>query len=308
MRSFYLPLPISFSLSVSAAGREVIQKLAAGIESLQLSQNEVKAGLKNVSFRLESLEERTQPTDRIKVSASNTDHGRAIFDSLRLASPSNVRYASEGEGPAIISPELFGAAMVECKRTSTERQNENFLVNLYTPSLMDVVKTVDADLRLVNSECYQWLRCMRGYRQSDLEPDLFSAHHSLVEFWPGYQNAPECAVPRLFGKFTSWESRASIHCIWDAKWKINMAAFGEKCKYLQISGEDAVDHNGVALKLKGVLFDTEECWMIRSSGNTIVDVVICKLCQGGSRQLLKEFLSVRTPGWRRPGLCVRRWR
>jgi hypothetical protein len=55
-----------------------------------------------------------------------------------------------------------------------------------------------------------------------------------------------------------------------------MAAFGEKCKYLQITGEDSVDHNGVALRLKGVLFDIHEFWMIHSAGSTIVDVVKCK--------------------------------
>lgn len=100
---------------------------------------------------------------------------------------------------------------------------------------------------------------------------------------------------RHFGKFISWECRASIHSIWDAKWKIDMKAFGEKCKYLQVAGEDCVDHNGVALKLKGVLFDVEEFWMIRSSGNTIVDVVQCKWAQLSSKQRILDFLRVTDP-------------
>jgi hypothetical protein len=114
---------------------------------------------------------------------------------------------------------------------------------------------------------------MSGHSQSDIKPDLFSAYHALIEFHPAYLNAPVCAMKRQFGKFISWQSRASLHCIWDAKWKIDIKAFGEKCKYLQTTGEDAVDHNGVALMLKGVLFDFEEFWMITSIGNTIVKVV-----------------------------------
>jgi hypothetical protein len=222
------------------------QKLAAGIESIQLGQVKIENGLKTVSFRLDGLEEKSQPTGRNKVSGSNTDHGQAIYNSLMLSG--NIRDAPEGEGPAIISPEIYGATL-QLER-DPQRPHENVLVNLYTPSLIQVVVQVDPSLRLVNSEYFQWLRCMSGNRKADLKPDLFSAHHSLVEFY-----APECVVSRLFGKFVSWECRASVHCIWDAKWSIDMAAFGEKCKYLQITGEDSVDHNGVALRLKGVLFD-----------------------------------------------------
>jgi hypothetical protein len=82
---------------------------------------------------------------------------------------------------------------------------------------------------------------------------LFSAHHSFVQFLPAYVNAPACAVQRLFGSVISWESRASIYCIWDAKWRIDIKSFSEKCRYLQIADEECVDHNGVVLKLKGVL-------------------------------------------------------
>ena len=175
------------------------------------------------------------------------------------------------------------------------RPHEKELVSLYTPSLMQILNEVSPDLRLVNSEYFPWLQCVSGHRSSDLKPDLFSGHHSLVQFLPAYARAPACVVPRFFGKFASWESRGSIHCIWDAKWKIDMKAFGEKCKYLQIAGEDCVDYNDVAVKLKGVLFDVEEFWMIRSSGNTIVDVVKCPWTQSGSKQQLVNFLHVADP-------------
>jgi hypothetical protein len=40
------------------------------------------------------------------------------------------------------------------------------------------------------------------------------------------------------------------------KWNINMEAFGDKCKYLQITGEEeCLEINGVEIRLKGILFD-----------------------------------------------------
>jgi hypothetical protein len=244
------------------------------------------AGVERINFRFDSLEERR--TGYSKISASNTDHGSFIFNTLQLTS--NVKTAAERPGAEIIIPlDVIGTA-VSMRDTKPKRPQENALVNLYTPYLAPVVKAVNPELELVNSEHYKWLRCMSGHRPSDMMPDLFSAHHSLVQFRGAYENAPVCAVDRLFGKFINWESRASIHCIWDAKWAINMEGFGEKCKYLQIAGEDCVDQNGVALKLKGVLFDVNEFWMIRSSGNTIVDLVQCKWSMPGSKQHLFEFL------------------
>ena len=100
---------------------------------------------------------------------------------------------------------------------------------------------------MVYSVVFQWLRRMSGYRKSDMMPDMFSA---LLSRWVR-TCLPVCAVPIVFGRFHDWESRASIHCIRDAKWKINMSAFGENYKYLQIAGEESFDYNGV-------LFDVEE--------------------------------------------------
>ena len=258
------------------------------LKNVQFGQDEVKVDLKNVRFDLDELRKRSQLSSQYNVSASKTDHGAAIHNNLLLASPPNITVAPEEEGPAVILPELLDAVKVEYRKT--RRPHEKVLITLYTPSLIEVLNEINPDLRLVNSECYQWLHCMSGYHKADLKPDLFSAHHSLVEFLPAYNGAPVCAVPRVFGRFINWQSRASIHCIWDAKWKIDMAAFGEMCKYLQIASENAVDFNGVAMKLKGVLFDIEEFWMIRSSGSTIIDVVKCKWTQCGSKHLLKNFL------------------
>eukprot|EP01031_Cornospumella_fuschlensis_P023701 gene23701-28718_t len=273
-------------------GAELIRKLTGAIESIHLVKNEVKESLKSVSFMLEALVERSQSTGRMKFSASNTDHGQAIYDSLVWTS--SIKTSREGAGFAIILPELIETAE-GLYNQKPKRPHEKELVNLYTPSLIQIVSEVSPHLRLVNSEDFQWLRCMSGHRKSDMKSALFSAHHPLVQFLPAYENAPVCTVKRQFGKFVSWESRSSIHCIWDAKWLIDMDAFGEMCKYLQIASEDCVDHNGVALKLKGVLFDVHEFWMIRASGSTIVDVVKCKWSQSGSRDCLLHFLRVVDP-------------
>ena len=269
-----------------------MNQVTTEVKQVTTEVKQVTTEVKQVSFRLDSLEERSRPlSGHMKVSASNTDHGKAIYDSLVINSC--VRDANFEQGPTAIPLEVI--ALATEGYAQKPRPHESQLVSLYTPYLMEVVSEVSRDLRLVNSEYYPWIQCMSGHRKSDLKPDLFSAYHPLIEYLPPYENAPSCTVNRLFGKFVSWESRASIHCIWDGKWKIDMGGFGEKCKYLQISGEEKLDHNGVPLRLKGILFDFYEFWMIRSSGNTIVDVVKCLWSQSGSRQCLVEFLRSSDP-------------
>ena len=248
-------------------------------EQISLKQEEANAEMRRLNASRAVIGDQ-----HCKVSASNTDHGRSILNSL-VANRGIVSITS-GEGPAVLTAELIQAATLMRDRG----ENESEIVNLYTPSLMEIIADVNPLLRLVNSETYQWIRCASGHRKSDMKPDLFSAYHPLVRYLSAYSKAPDCSVRRLFGKFEGWQCRSSIHCIWGAKKTINMEGFGEKCKYLQIAGEDCFDHNGVALKLKGILFDVDEFWMIRSSGNTIVDVVKCRWLQEGSRQCLVDFL------------------
>jgi hypothetical protein len=267
-----------------------LKKVSFAVENVSFAVENVSSDVKRQTLRLDELERPSQ-SGLNKVSASNTDHGVAIYNSLSVTG--NIKVASEGTGSSIMADDLIEEATLIYNQNP--RPHEQHLVNLYTPTLIKVVEEVNPNLRLVNSEYFQWLRCMSGHRKSDLKPDLFSAHHPLIQYSPPYTNAPTCAVKRLFGKFISWESRASIHCIWDAKWKIDMQAFGEKCKYLQIAGEDCLDHNGVALKLKGVLFDKDEFWMIKSSGNTITEVEKCLWSQLGSKELLIGFLQGNNP-------------
>ena len=276
----------------------IIDKIQIGLNNVK---SEITIGLKKVEFQLqESLEERSKLIGHVKLSASNTDHGLGIYNNLKSAG--KIIIPPEGDGPPVIDSELIQTA-TEMYNQTLKRPHEKELVNLYTPSLMQVVNEVSPDLRLVNSEAYAWLRCSSGHPKSDLKPDLFSAYHPLVEFRSAYANAPTCAMKRLFGKFTSWESRSSLHCIWDAKWRIDWDAFGEMCKYLQIAGEDCSDFDGYLLRLKGVLFDVNQFWMITSHGNAISEVVMCKWSQSGSKQLLVDFLSNLDP-WQKAATAL----
>lgn len=282
----------------------MIRALAVGIDNIQIGQNEVeneverslmdevKRSLMDVSSRLEELEQRSyHPFGSNKVSVSATSFGDTIMDSL-IATKSFNR-AVEGSGHQAISDDLILEAQNMFKMP--QRPHENILVNLYTPSLMEIVNNVSPDLRLVNSESNAWLQCTNKSCHNILKPDLITAHHYLVHFGapPAYKNAPECTTARLFGKFSDWQCRASIHCIWEARWKIDNRAFGEICSYLQKAADGY--KQGVYLKLKGVLFDVEEFWMIKSSGSSIVDVVTCKWSLKGSMNLLENFLRIVDP-------------
>jgi hypothetical protein len=199
----------------------------------------------------------------------------------------------ELEGPSVLSSTLIGQACALRERESAP-VHEKFLVSLYTPDLMEVIGELDPRLSLMAPE----------YEACHMKPDLFTAHHSLVTFAPPYQNAPECTGPRHFGKFLDWGCRASIHCIWDCKWKIDVDAFGQKVKYLQLAGESS---NKKPLRLKGILLDVEEFWMVNSVGANILDVPKCRLDQKGSKKVMMDFLTVTADPWNEAteALCAR---
>jgi hypothetical protein len=236
--------------------------------------------------------------DNYAVSSSNTDHGHCIL--AELSQSHRIIVVDDLEGPSVLSTELINEA-----RALKDRENphEKVLVSLYTPDLMKIIGELDPRLSLVNSEYFQWLHSSSGHVRCHLKPDLFTAHHSLVTFLPPYQNALECAGGRHFGKFLNWGCRASIHCIWDCKWKIDVDAFGQKVKYLQLVGGS----NKIPLRLKGILFDVDGFWMINSIGTSILDVQKCRLDQKGSRKAMMDFLTVTTDPWNEAteALCER---
>jgi hypothetical protein len=86
---------------------------------------------------LEGLEERSELTG-VKVSASHTDHGLSIYNSFNATF--NIKMAPKNDGPAIFPPALFKAA--EDMLYTQKRPHEQELVNLYTPSLIEVVSEV----------------------------------------------------------------------------------------------------------------------------------------------------------------------
>ena len=204
----------------------------------------------------------------------------------------NVIPATEGD--SALDPILVSGAQ---ESFDSGKLLEKDLVHMYTAGLMKIVNEVDQDLRLVNSEHYRWLHTPGGNSKGQLKPDFFSAYHALVKFMPPYQDAPEAIDEgkKYFGKFSHWQCRQSIHCIWDAKLTVGNEAFGEKCKYIQIAAQGKSDHNGRELCLKEVIFDIKSFWMVTTEGGTIQKVDVCDWTQAGSKVVLTTFLQHSDP-------------
>ena len=113
--------------------------------------------------------------------------GEAIMNSLILTR--SFMSAVEGSGPKAIPDRLIKEA--ENMYVKSPCPMENQLVSLYTPSLMEIVE----------------------HMSPDLKPNLFTAHRHLVHFEAAYRNTLECTTARLYGLFSKWKCRASIHCI-----------------------------------------------------------------------------------------------
>ncbi len=111
----------------------------------------IVAEMKKVSFSVERqshqlvrLEKKmSQPRKSNKISASNTDHGAAIHDSLlENGGITEVTKEEEENGHSIMPDNLLEQANMMYNQQPT-RSHENKLVNLYTPILMQVVAEVD---------------------------------------------------------------------------------------------------------------------------------------------------------------------
>ena len=88
-----------------------------------------------------------------------------------------------------------------------------------------------------------------------LETGPFSARHSLIHYLQPYFNVPANDHLRLLGKYSNCNNRENVHCIFDCKWRINLEAFDDVYKHLQITEEEFLDTYGMEVRLKGVLFD-----------------------------------------------------
>jgi hypothetical protein len=161
------------------------------------------------------------------------------------------------------------------------------------------VKKVHPWLRLVhNSESFRCFHDVAGLCGSKIKPNLFSTFHGLIEYRP-----KSADISTEFSKFADWNSRESMHCIFVyAQWGINHRinykdAFGSICKYLQVLGDKCTDVFDVAACCKGILFDTQEFWMIESQGTTIMKVTKSKWAQEGSKESLLKFLTPTCDDW-----------
>jgi hypothetical protein len=266
---------------------DYVRSVKSELESVKSDLGSVKLAAEENTKRISELGRSTMVGS---LSASNSDHGYSIYKSLSQSD--DIKTATEVAGsPSVLTQDMVAEAQRYCEGKSTE----NMLVSLYTPALMGIIGEVSPQLRLINSEHSAWLKSKRGHPKSNLKPDLFSAYYPLIKYCLLDCRAPKCDANQLFGKFECWESRSSIHCIFDATWKIDMGSFGEKCKYLQTAGEGCNNHNGVPVMLRGVLFDKDQFWLIRSCGISIISVVQCPWTQAGSKQLLSDFLKIIDP-------------
>jgi len=277
----------------------LIESQSRNDESIRKLGDVLTESIKSNKENMEQLQQllRTQPTSKnIQVTSTNSHHGKTIIN-LLVSSGRKTALMSE-TGSSIPSGCIQKA--IEMRSSNTHR-NEKYLVNLFTPQFTEILRIVDPDLRIVNSEEYKWLQCSADDPNADLKPDLFSCFHPLITYRSPYKNAIE--GDRLFGQYRDWNSRSSIHCIWDAKWKIDDEAFGEKCKYLQIAGQGTKDHAGSPLMLKGILFDADSFWAITSAGNEIISVVTSEWSRLGSKEFLINFLRPSDP-WMKATLAL----
>lgn len=225
------------------------------------------------------------------------DHGKQIMKCLIKFNAIHEVAPIEDQLPALSQQTLSEIQNLYNKKIN-QKQNihERFLVNLCTPEIQSIIEEIHPEIRLINSEEYSWLHGASEDSRCDMKPDLLVAYHAIVEELPPYDGAPDCAVPRKFGRFPCWNCCPSIWCLLDAKWKIDIGAFGESCKYLQLCGQYYKDWQGEELKLKLILFDVEEFWMITSCGVDITMLKKCKWNQPGSRNELKTFITT-TDHW-----------
>jgi hypothetical protein len=143
---------------------------------------------------------------------------------------------------------------------------------------------------------YKWLRAPSQAPECEMRPALFVAYDALVERRDPYKNAPECPTSRQFGIFPCWDCRASIWCIIDAKWDLDLTALGEKVKYLEFcGGANCRLWDGETPTLKLILFDAKEFWMIEGKSINITKLTKCPWDQPGSLTAFRNFVKTPDP-------------
>ena len=234
--------------------------------------------------------------DRSPVTGTDAHHGASIILQLKSVNAYD-EVVDETEGPAILTEGNVNEGLQLLNTGSKEDQ----LVALYTPffqAILDEVNELNkSELKLVNSECFTWLRVFSSVSKNDLKPDLFIASHENVLYKAAYANAPSCECDRVFGKFEKWKCRDSLNSIWDAKTTLNDEGMGKVFRYVQIAGQECKDYRGNAVPMRGVAFDAEKMMLVTGLDNKIYHATVLRMAAAGSRQHLIDFLRNGHDDW-----------
>ena len=222
------------------------------------------------------------------VSISRTDQGSHIKSTLESGG-NYIQFQ-----PVIGGKPFLNEAQSQQATGETTGVHEKFLVAYFTPFFINLVKEVDPNMVFVNSEYYSWLQGLSGDNTNPGKPDGFIVDKSLVNFRGPYKGAFVCAE-QIFGELASWGVRGSINSIWDAKKKVTLAGYADLCNYLRRCGDGGRCYDGSSMNLKGVVYDAEECYLVKGIGNTITHTTVFNWTDAGSYDLLKTFISHSDP-------------
>jgi hypothetical protein len=159
-----------------------------------------------------------------------------------------------------------------------------------------------SQLKLVNSECYTWLKAPAPAPapKNDFKPDLFIASHENVLYRDhAYKNhAPACESDhRLFGTFAKWRCRDCLNSIWVANTTLNGEGKGKVFRYVQMAGHDCKDYEGNAVPMRGVAFDAANMMLVTGECSRINHAIVLRMDAAGSRQHLVDFLREGRDEW-----------
>jgi hypothetical protein len=225
----------------------------------------------------------------VPLPSSPADHGKSIYKQLAAINAISNVQPVDGE------PSVFTSAEVAHAESLRSGNNENVLVSHFTPRLQEIVSSINPKMHLYNSEVHKWLQAPSGAAECEMKPDLFVAYDALVERRDPYKNAPECATPRQFGIFPCWSCRASLWCLFGAKWELSDTALGEKVKYLECCGANCRLWADETPTLKLILFDAKEFWMIEGKSTSITKITKCPWDRPGSWAAFRSFVQTPDP-------------
>ena len=291
--SYILTHSLSLSLSLYSSGdTKILDTINKGFAEFRLDIGEVKkdvSQIHEVKKDVSQIQDALHRGENPSVSISRTDQGLHIKSTLQ-SGDNYIQFQ-----PQIGKIPFLNEAQSElAKQSLIEGKHENFLVAYFTPFFINLVKKVDPNMVFVNSEYYSWLQGLSGDITNAAKPDGFIMDKSLVNFRGPYKDASVCPE-QIFGELASWGVRCSINSIWDAKKKVSLAGYADLCNYLQRCGDGGRCYDGSWMNHKGVVYDAEKCYLVKSIRHTITHTTVFNWTDAGSYDLLKEFISHSDP-------------